>query len=547
MLRVEGLRVEATGGVVLVDGVDFAVVPGEVLGLIGESGAGKSTIGLACLAFARAGCKIAGGRILLDGTDLLTLTPEARRRVRGVRIAYVAQSAAASFNPSMPLLAQVCEGPLRHGLLDAAQARQQAIEMFDILGLPDPARFGDRYPHEVSGGQLQRAMAAMAVACRPDVLVLDEPTTALDVTTQIDVLAHLKQLIARYGTAALYISHDLSVVAQMADRILVLRHGRVVETGQTEAVLQAPQADYTRALVAERRASLETSRVRPEPAAAPLLTVIGIKVVYGRRVAVNAASLSIGRGEIVAVIGESGSGKTSLAHAIAGQVTASAGKLVFDGAPLSVVLAQRRRDQLRRVQLVLQVPDMALNPRQSIAKIVGRPAQFYFGRRGAALRKTVASLLASVGLDPAVATRLPGALSGGQKQRVCIARALAAEPDLIILDEATSALDPLVAEEILVLLGQIQVSLGLSYLFISHDLGKVRRIADRVILMRDGNILADQSTEALFTAPAHPYARTLLAAVPQMRRGWLETAVVSIPRIESPRDAARAGVYKFTT
>ena len=538
VLRIEGLRVETQSGIVLVDGVDLELARGEVLGLIGESGAGKSTIGLAALTFARPGCRIAGGRIVLQGTDLRSLDAGGRSRARGVRVAYVAQSAAAAFNPAMTLLDQVTEGPVRHGVMGRAQARQKAIEAFRALDLPDPANFGDRYPHQVSGGQLQRAMAAMAISCSPDVLVLDEPTTALDVTTQIEMLAHLKQLIALYGTAALYISHDLAVVAQIADRIMVLRHGKIVEVGTATQILTAPSTDYARALVAERIAASRNASQDTGERGEPLLAIEDLTVRFGSRDVVKAARFTISKGETVAVVGESGSGKTTLALAICGQVAPHSGAVrladtppaahhgdasrLGSTPPLASHYAGRSREELRRIQLVFQLPDVALNPRQTVEAIIGRPATFYFGLRGTALRARVDELLTAVGLDTSLAGRLPGQLSGGQKQRVCIARALAAKPDLIICDEVTSALDPLVAEEILKLLRRLQEELGLAYLFITHDLGSVRRISHRAVVMLQGEIVAEGPAAEVFGQPSHPYLIKLLASVPELRVGWLD-------------------------
>jgi peptide/nickel transport system ATP-binding protein len=535
VLRIEGLRVETQSGAVLVDGVDLELARGEVLGLIGESGAGKSTIGLAALTFARPGCRIAGGRIVLKGTDLRSLDAAGRSRARGVQVAYVAQSAAAAFNPAMTLLDQVTEGPVRHGLMNRAEARKKAVEAFRALDLPDPEHFGERYPHQVSGGQLQRAMAAMALSCSPDVLVLDEPTTALDVTTQIEMLAHLKKLIALYGTAALYISHDLAVVAQIADRIMVLRYGKMVEVGTATQILTAPRTDYARALVAERIAAGRSASAGDTGRGATLLAIDNLTVRFGERDVVKAATFTISKGETVAVVGESGSGKTTLALAICGQVArhngtvqlagtapANGGSLRPGGTPLAAHLSRRTREQLRRIQLVFQLPDVALNPRHTVEAIIGRPATFYFGLRGAALRARVTELLAAVGLDASLAGRLPGQLSGGQKQRVCIARALAAKPDLIICDEVTSALDPLVAEEILKLLRRLQEELGLAYLFITHDLGSARRISHRAVVMLQGEIVAEGPAGAVFEQPSHPYLIKLLASVPELRVGWLD-------------------------
>jgi peptide/nickel transport system ATP-binding protein len=541
VLRIEGLRVQSASGDVLVHDVDLELARGEVLGLIGESGAGKSTIGLAALTYARPGCRIVGGRVLLGGTDLRGLDAAGRRGVRGARVAYVAQSAAAAFNPAMSLLNQVCEGPVRHGLMSRAQARERAVEAFRALDLPDPHRFGERYPHQVSGGQLQRAMAAMAISCQPDVLVLDEPTTALDVTTQIEVLAHLKKLIALYGTAALYISHDLAVVAQIADRIMVLRHGKIVETGPTQAILTSPRTEYARALVAERKAAELGVKTRERDRADTVLTVEDVTVSYGRRDVVRAAQFTIARGETVAVVGESGSGKTTLAYAICGLVAARAGCISFEGAPLAPHYTRRTREELRRIQLVFQLPDVALNPRHSVGLIVGRPAAFYFGMKGPDLKVRVAELLVSVGLDPSIANRYPGQLSGGQKQRVCIARALAAKPDLIVCDEVTSALDPLVGEEILNLLRRLQEDLGVAYLFITHDLGTVRRVAHRVVVMLDGSIVAQGAVADIFDRPGHPYFARLMASAPQMRPGWLEEVLKGRAGSQGDTSIAKSG------
>jgi peptide/nickel transport system ATP-binding protein len=522
ILKIDHLVVEVPSGAHIVDDVSLELCRGEVLGLIGESGAGKSTIGLAALHYGRGACRIAGGAILLEGVDLRKLDPVACRNIRGRRVAYIAQSAAAAFNPAIRIIDQVMEGPLWHGLMNEAEARAWALELFHALDLPHPDTFGERYPHQVSGGQLQRAMAAMAMSCRPDILVLDEPTTALDVTTQIEVLALLKKLIRDFNTAALYISHDLAVVAQVADRIMVLRHGKMVESGPTGDILLTPTMDYTRALVAERKAADKLSVISSERHDKPVLEASDVTGIYGTFTAVKKVSISVARGETVAVVGESGSGKSSLARLIVGLLPTKTGTVKLHGETLAPALRDRKRDTLRKVQLIYQQPDVALNPHQTIGEIIGRPVAFYFNRTPAEVKVRVAELLRLVGLPEDYADRLSTALSGGQKQRICIARALAAEPDVIICDEPTSALDQLVADEILKLLKKLQDDLGVGYLFITHDLGIVRRIAHRTAVMLKGEIVSQGPTAEIFAPPFHPYTEKLLSSVPEMRTDWLD-------------------------
>ena len=537
ILRMESLRIEARaehGGPArpIVDGIDLELHRGEVLGLIGESGAGKSTIGLAALGYTRPGCLITGGRIVFDGLDVRELSLEQRRALRGRRIAYIAQSAAAAFNPAKRLYQQICEGPVRHGLMDRGAARAQAVQLFRELDLPSPETFGDRYPHQVSGGQLQRAMVAMAMSCRPDILILDEPTTALDVTTQIEVLAAIRKMIREHHTAGLYITHDLAVVAQVSNRIMVLRHGKQIEEGTADQILNEPRMDYTRALVAVRDA---TGRRGPERTGAePILEIADLAASYARLARVlDDINLSVRKGETVAIVGESGSGKSTLARVITGLLPRERGDVRFRGGSLSPALAQRSRDVLRRIQMIYQMPDIALNPRQRVGEIIGRPLSFYLDMEGKRRERRVAELLQSIDLPPEFAHRLPGELSGGQKQRVCIARALAAEPDLIICDEVTSALDPLVADGILDLLGRLQRDHGYAYLFITHDLGTVKRIADRVAVMLKGRIVAEGPREEVFAPPYHPYTKLLLSSVPEMRLDWLDGVLAERARVRT--------------
>ena len=524
VLRLEDLQVETIRGVKLVDGVELTLKRGEIMGLIGESGAGKSTIGLSAMCYARAGCRIVGGAITLNGTELRSAGVEVRRGKRGKTISYIAQSAAASFNPAMTLMDQVCEAPVVHGVMSRAEAETWALQLFRTLQLPNPDTFGERYPHEVSGGQLQRAMAAMAMSCKPDVIVLDEPTTALDVTTQIEVLALLRDLIRQYGTAGLYITHDLAVVAQIAHRIMVLRHGKIVEVGDAKQILEAPKTAYATALVNERRSAEHNDFMAPPLGASPVLTITGVSAGYRPNMpaTVKGIDMVIAKGETYAVVGESGSGKSSLARVVTGLLPRWTGDVKLVGETLAPALNQRTKETLRRMQMVHQMPDVALNPRQTLGEIIGRPVAFYFGRKGKANADRVAELLRLVGLPEDFAARRPGQLSGGQKQRVCIARALAAEPELIICDEPTSALDPLVAEEVLRLLHRLQNELGLAYMFITHDLGTVRRIAHRTAVMLKGEIVAQGPTSEIFAAPYHPYTEKLLSSVPEMDTTWLD-------------------------
>ena len=506
----------------IVHGIDLTLRRGEVLGLIGESGAGKSTIGIASMGFARPGCRITSGSIVFDGMDLRTMSEGKLRRLRGSRIAYVAQSAAAAFNPAHKLIDQYTETPVQHRVKSRAEAEQDAIALYRRLRLPDPDNIGFRYPHQVSGGQLQRAMTAMAMACRPDLIVFDEPTTALDVTTQIEVLAAIRDVVEELHTAAIYITHDLAVVAQMADRIMVLQYGDLVEEGDAREMLANPKEEYTRRLLAVR--SFRKEEEPPAMADPPLLEIRDVTASYGGEVVVlEDISMKIGRGRTVAVVGESGSGKSTAARVITGLLPPIKGSVLFKGEELPASYKKRSTDQLRHVQMIYQSPDVALNPRQRIRDIIGRPLEFYLGIKGTRKTERTRELLQMIEMDPdEFMDRLPGELSGGQKQRICIARALAADPEVIICDEVTSALDQLVAEEILKLLQRLQNELGVTYLFITHDLATVKAIADEIVVMLQGRIVEQGPKQDILTPPHDPYTDLLLSSVPEMDPDWMD-------------------------
>ncbi len=530
LLDIKGLVIEATSyppgeppkNVTLVHGVDVHLKRGKVLGLIGESGAGKSTIGLSAMAYGRGGVRLTGGTIHLNGREVRLASPKALRALRGREVTYVSQSAAASFNPAKQIMEQVIESCLSHGLCTKAEAEARAKALFRKLGLPNPDTIGSRYPHQVSGGQLQRCMTAMALCPKPDLVIFDEPTTALDVTTQIDVLAAIKEAIRDTHVAALYITHDLAVVAQVADEIMVLRHGRMVELGETGQIIHRPTQDYTKALVSVR--SLEHVEKAPAP---PVLQVQNLTARYRGTTfdVLKNVSVDLPAGQTLAVVGESGSGKSTLARAITGLLPPSQGRITFAGRTLSADLSGRTKDDLREIQMIYQMADTAMNPRQTVGTIIGRPLEFYFGLRGADRDKRVQELLDQIEMGNGFAQRYPAELSGGQKQRVCIARALAANPKLIICDEVTSALDPLVADGILKLLLNLQAEAGVAYLFITHDLATVKAISDKIAVMYKGAVVRYGQKSDVLTPPFDDYTDLLLSSVPEMEQGWLEQVI----------------------
>ncbi|PIE07169.1 MAG: ABC transporter [Rhodobacterales bacterium] len=529
LLKIRDLQIQGYSDeqwIDIIKGVDLTLHRGEVLGLIGESGAGKSTIGAAAMGYARDGTRISGGTIEFDGIELTTATQAEKRALRGSRIAYVAQSAAASFNPAHKIIDQHTEAPVQYRIKKRMEAQEDAMELYERLRLPNPTEIGFRYPHQVSGGQLQRAMTAMAMACRPDLIIFDEPTTALDVTTQIEVLAAIRDIVDQFNTAAIYITHDLAVVAQMADTIKVLLRGEEVEQAPTEEMLENPQEDYTKSLWAVRSFKRE-QKARPTDGTLPIISVKNIDAAYpGGDKVLEDVSFDIYPGMTVAVVGESGSGKSTTARCITGLLPPSSGQIFHNGELLPPKYTSRSRDQLRQVQMIYQMADTALNPKVPIFEIIGRPAQFYSGLKGTALKQRVDELLDLIEMEPSLYyNRYPPELSGGQKQRIGIARALAAEPDFIICDEVTSALDQLVAEGILKLLDRLQRELGLAYMFITHDLATVRSIADEVVVMQNGRVVEQGPKDEMFTPPHHPYTDLLLSSVPEMDPNWLTTVL----------------------
>ena len=528
LLEVKDLKIEATAyppgeppqEITIVEGVSFSLEKGRVLGLIGESGAGKSTIGLSAMAYGRGGVRITGGEVKVNGRDILQAGPSGLRALRGAEVTYVAQSAAAAFNPAKRLMEQIVEATLAHGRFSKKEAEARAVELFTKLGLPDPENIGKRYPHQVSGGQLQRAMTALALCPQPDLVVFDEPTTALDVTTQIDVLAAIKEAIRDTGVAALYITHDLAVVAQVSDDIMVLRNGNTVEYGTTDQIINAPREEYTQALVSVRSINHEEKQPTPDP----VLKVGNITARYASAAedVLKDVSVEIHPGQTLAVVGESGSGKSTLARVITGLLPPREGQIVFGDRTLPPALEQRTKEDLRELQMIYQMADVAMNPRQTIRTIIGRPLEFYFGLRGSEKTKRVQELLDEIELGDGFMDRYPAELSGGQKQRVCIARALAAKPKLIICDEVTSALDPLVADGILKLLLDLQKIEDVAYLFITHDLATVKAIADSIAVMYQGSVVRYGPKSEVLSPPFDDYTDLLLSSVPEMKLGWLE-------------------------
>ncbi|KND62150.1 ABC transporter, ATP-binding protein [Candidatus Burkholderia verschuerenii] len=542
LVEVSNLDVVARGedgiDTAIVKDVSFSIARGEVLALIGESGSGKTTIALTLLGYARRGCRISGGSVSVGGTDVLAASPAQLRDLRGRRVAYVAQSASASFNPALRIIDQVIEGVCVRRIMNRKAARAKAVSLFRALALPSPESIGERYPHQVSGGQLQRLMAAMALMSDPEVVVFDEPTTALDVTTQIEVLRAFKRAIEEFQISAVYVSHDLAVVAQIADRVLVLRNGAMQEQGALAQIIDAPVHPYTRSLIAaaepvSRLTDRDAEQACRQP---PLLEITDLTAGYGERDrsgmpavrVLDGVNLVLRRGTTLGVIGESGSGKLTLAHVIAGLLAPAKGSIRFMGKPLAGSHAERDRDLYRRIQLVFQNADKVLNPSRDVGEILAWPLKLFSRCAANEIPARVARLLDLVKLPVSIAMRRHGELSGGQKQRINLARALAAEPELIICDEVTSALDTVVGAAILDLLVELRHELDMSYLFISHDLSTVRTTCDDIAVLFKGQKVDACDRSALLNEARHPYTEMLIGSVPEMRANWLEETALRV-------------------
>jgi len=504
-----------------VSGVSISVAPGEIVCLVGESGSGKSVIAFATMGLLPKALPVRpGSRIALQGEDLVGIGEARLRELRCTRMGMIFQEPMTALNPVMRCGAQIDEVLAEHTTLSAAERRDKILAMIEQVHLPDPKRMVESYPHQLSGGQRQRIMIAMALVLGPALLIADEPTTALDVTTQAQILKLIKELQAERGTGVLFITHDFGVVAEIADRVAVLEHGELVEMGPTAQVLKRPQHDYTRMLIASVP-SHEPPERRRNPAAPVVLHADRLAKTYGRKgwfgghqvAAVQDVALQIRRGETLGIVGESGSGKSTVARCIARLIDPSGGRIELDGRDIAPMPHRRLRGLRRKIQIVFQDPYRSLNPRRTVGQsIVEGPLNY--GADAATARARARELMALVRLDPEALDRYPHQFSGGQRQRICIARALAMQPELLIADEAVSALDVSVQAQVLRLLGEIRDRLDLAMLFITHDLRVAAQVCDDVAVMSRGRIVEYGPAHQVFAAPRHEYTRALFDAAP---------------------------------
>ncbi|MBI1416026.1 MAG: dipeptide ABC transporter ATP-binding protein [Limimaricola sp.] len=528
VLRVDALTVSVRtedGLQPLVSDMTFRLGKGETLAIAGESGSGKSITSLAIMGLLPPpAVRVTGGAVILNSRELTQLPEAEMRAVRGDRIAMIFQEPMTSLNPVMTVGTQLVEAIRAHQPVSRAAARAQALEALKAVRLSQPERRLTQYPHELSGGMRQRVMIAMALALKPEVLIADEPTTALDVTVQREVLDLLRDLQRETGMAILLITHDMGVVAEMADRVIVMRNGRIEEEGDVRQIFAAPAAPYTRDLLAAVPRMGQGRRAPPPPAAAPVARLQDVQVrfdlkggVLGRvthRVhAVEHVSFDIGAGETFALVGESGCGKSTLARALVGLVPHE-GRIEVDGQVLGALDTAGRKALSRAVQIIFQDPMAALDPRMKVGDLVGEPLLIHGQGDGPARAAQVADLLQRVGLEAAHMDRYPHEFSGGQRQRICIARALALRPKLLIADESVSALDVSVQARVLDLLAALKREFGIATLFISHDMAVVENVADRVAVMYLGQVVEMGTRAQVFGAPRHPYTQRLIAAVP---------------------------------
>ena len=527
LLRVSKLSVALPRGgdrTHAIEDMSFDLAAGEILCIVGESGSGKSVAAAAIMGLLPPPLPVRSGSILFEGSDLLALPPEDMRTRRGRRLAMIFQEPMTALNPIMRVGRQIEEVLEAHGQGDGTSRRARIIELIGTVGLPNPEEIADTYPFRLSGGQRQRVMIAMALVMEPAILVADEPTTALDVTTQAQILQLIRDLQRQRNTGVLFITHDFGVVAEIADRVAVMQHGKLVEVGTRDQILDDPRHPYTQRLIAA--VPRLAAHGRPQVDAPPLLEIADVSKLYRsggflspRRevAAVNHASLTLVRGETLGLVGESGSGKSTLARCVVRLVEPSAGAIRFDGIDLLGLSPAAMKPHRRRIQMVFQDPFASLNPRKRVGEIVAEGPITHGMATAQALAKA-AELLSLVGLDESAIARFPHEFSGGQRQRIGLARALALEPELLIADEPVSALDVSVQAQVLDLLAEIKARLGLTMLFITHDLRIAAQICDRIAVMRRGEIVEHGATAALFAAPRHAYTRELIAAIPG--RAW---------------------------